>query len=236
MRVIDDLDAHLDALHGGGRGPRRPASIAARRPRRRARYVVDVCRRHGRDARREVEVDGDRGDRPQRGARGGGRRGRSRPTSASTSSSSPASTRCTSSRRRSRRPPEDVAELLSRVEGKPVPAELDGADAGRAAPAARDVPRRRRRHHRRQLRRRRDRLDRPRHERGQRAARQRAAARARRAHGHGAARRRRSPTSPCCSACSRAAAPGSSSRAYTTLITGPRRDRASRTGPRSCTS
>ena len=36
---------------------------------------------------------------------------------------------------------EEVAELLSRVEGEPVPAGARGADAGGAPPAARDVPR-----------------------------------------------------------------------------------------------
>ena len=60
--------------------------------------VVPAPRR--RPGGREVEVDGHRGDRPQRGARGRRRSRSSRPTSASGSSSSPARRRATSSPRR----------------------------------------------------------------------------------------------------------------------------------------
>ena len=72
---------------------------------------------------------------------------------------------------------EDVAELLSARGRRPVRSRARGADAGRAAPAPRDVPRRRRRHHRRELRRLRHGLGRPRHERGQRPPRVEPAAR-----------------------------------------------------------
>ena len=62
------------------------------------RVVLDLARREGVSARREVEVDGDRGDRPRRHARSERASRRSRPTSASTSCSSPVSARRTSSR------------------------------------------------------------------------------------------------------------------------------------------
>ena len=188
MRVIDDLDAHVARFTRGARGARRQGRLRAHCRGGRRELRRDVCRRRGREARGEVEVDGDRGDRPQRRARGRRRQGRSRPISASTSSSSPASTPCTSSRPRSRRPPRRSPSCSPRVEGEPIAARARGADAGRAAPAARDVPGRRRRDHRRELRGLRHRLDLPRHERGQRPARLRAAARPRRADRHGAAR------------------------------------------------
>ena len=125
MRVIDDLDAHV-ARFTRRRSRRAAATCSSRATAAEASaYVVERLPRARREARREVEVDGDGGDRPQRGARGGGRHARSRPISASTSSSSPASTPCTSSRRRSRRRRRRSPSCSPRVEGEPVPAELE---------------------------------------------------------------------------------------------------------------
>ena len=65
---------------------------------------------------------------------------------------------------------EQVAELLSAVDGKAIPAELEALTKAARTTASRDLPARRRRHHRRELRRLFHRLDLPRHERGQRPA------------------------------------------------------------------
>ena len=66
---------------------------------------------------------------------------------------------------------EDVAELLSRVEGRPVGAELEELTKAARRQLRETFHDGRRRHHRRELRRLRHGLDRPRHERGQRSAR-----------------------------------------------------------------
>ena len=95
LEDADGLRRAARAVEAAGPGRPAGAARAVRRPGRwptgghvcwaptaadARRYVVDVVRRRGRHAGGEVEVDGHRGDRPQRGARGRRRRGgRDRP-------------------------------------------------------------------------------------------------------------------------------------------------------------
>ena len=82
-----------------GDGAGRPRSLGADR-RGRAPHHRRAVPEHGRAHRRQVEIDGGRGDRPQRTSRGARASRRSRPISANTSSSCATSRPATSSRRR----------------------------------------------------------------------------------------------------------------------------------------
>ena len=99
----------------GERGASAAARVLRRRRSRGARVRGGARAPQGRAAHRQVQVDGDRGDRPQ--PRPGGRRASrsSRPTSASSSSSSAASGRSTSSGRPSTRRSTQIGELFSRA-------------------------------------------------------------------------------------------------------------------------
>ena len=234
MEVIDDLDGHVArftaALEARGGhvyfAPHRGGGERVRRGR---------LPEAGREARGEVEVDGDRGDRAERGARGGGRHaGGDRPRRVHP----PARRRAPRAHRRAGDREDGRARSPScsrRVGGKRVPPELEALTNAartqlRETFLEADVG-----NHRRELRRLRDRLDLPGHERGQRPARQLAAARARRDHGDGAARAddrrpRRAPEA--------ARAIGHRPEAHR-LHDAPDRAaprRARRTGRRSCTS
>ena len=109
----------------------------------------------GRAAHRQVQVDGDRGDRPERRARGRGRRGRSRPTSASTSSSSRGEQPFHIVAPAIHKTLEQIAELFTRRRRRARAGGARRADARRARQLREKFLQRRHGHHRRQLRRRR---------------------------------------------------------------------------------
>ena len=151
---------------------RRPARTCTSPPTppRRNRIVAGICAERRREARREVEVDAERGDRAQPGARGGRHRGgRDRPRRVRRAARRrPA--RATSSRRSSTRRRARCASCSRSSPATSSATTASRADGVRPRAAAREVPAGRRRHHRLQLRRRRDRHGRARHQRGQRAA------------------------------------------------------------------
>ena len=234
QQVLADLPALLDrfadqVVARGGNVWRAPTAADARR------HVVDIVPPRAPPARGQVQVDGDRGDRPQPALEAEGPRW-SRPTSASGSSSSRARRPATSSPLPPQGPPPDQGPVR-RHRGRPRHARHRAGRAGRLRPpaAVRGVPRRRGRHHRRQPGRGGDGVDRARHERGQRPPRHRAAPHPRGRPGHGASRRRLAPGRPA------AGAAGPFRHRPAPVVVHQRRHRpgvaaTSSTGPTSCTS
>ena len=113
--TLAHLDLYLEAFESEGQRGRRPRCTSRRPPTTRATIILEICRDGGRPRRHQGQVDGRRGDRPQRPPRGARHRRRSRPISANTSSSSATSRRATSSRRPSTSRKEQVEADFRRL-------------------------------------------------------------------------------------------------------------------------
>ena len=225
--IVAGLPELLERFADNVTRARRPRVLGGRRRPRRTRTSRRVATRIGARDGREVEVDGDRGDRPQRGARSGrlrGRRDRPRrvdhPARRTRRRATSSPRRCTSTGTRSHDVPAAAGDRRSIARRRAERARrLRPRAAARASSCAADIGITGV-----QLRGRRDRLDRARDERGQRPAGDVGAPRAHRGHGHGAHGRRRGSSSTCSSTCSPRSATGQHLSSYTNIITGPRRE------------